>query len=250
MNEVPEDIKLQCESLVRLGKLFNPDDVIDGYGADAMRLYEMFMGPLEMVKPWQMSGVEGVSRFLSRVHRLVVDDKTGEVSSKIQDIDPASESALRKLLHQTIRKVAEDVEALRFNTAISQMMVFANEATSAKTLPSAILRDFLKVVCPFAPHLAEELWEVIGGNAFLSHESWPVFDPSLCEEDTIEIAIQVNGKLRDTLRVPKGASKEEIEKLARTSEKAVKFLEGEEPKRVIVVPGRLVNLVTAPKTTT
>ncbi|MDX2170940.1 MAG: leucine--tRNA ligase, partial [Deltaproteobacteria bacterium] len=221
----------------------SPDEVIDQYGADAMRLYELFMGPLDQVKPWQMSGVEGVHRFLQRAWRLVVDERSGALASRLVDAPVESEAALNRTLHQTIQKVLEDTEALRFNTAIAQMMVFVNEATSSATLPRAIVRDFLRVLSPYAPHLAEELWARLGAEDLIAHASWPAHDASLSVEDSIELAIQVNGKRRDAIRVPRDADAATIEKLALASEGVARSLGGKPPRKVIVVPGRLVNIV-------
>ena len=221
----------------------NPDDVIDKYGADAMRLYELFMGPLEQVKPWQMAGVEGVYRFLARTWRLVVDENTGELTSKVTDAAADSQGDLQKTLHRTIKKVVEDTEGMRFNTAISQMMTFVNDATSAKSLPRDILEDFLHVLAPYAPHLAEELWKRLGHETMISNRPMPAWDESLCVDATITLIVQVNGKKRGELEAAKEASKDELEKLAVESGIADKFLEGRQPKRIIVVPGRLVNIV-------
>ncbi len=236
------DSKIEKMSKSRLN-VVSPDDVIDQYGADAMRLYELFMGPLEQVKPWQMSGVDGVSRFLQRVWRLAVDENTGELQSRLTDAPGASEEALWKTLHKTTKKVVEDTEGMRFNTAISQMMIFVNEATSSKTLPKETLGLFTRVLAPYAPHIAEEIWNRLGHEGLVSIADFPAHDEALCTEDTITLIIQVNGKKRDNLDVPKSASKEELEKLALAAPNAVKFMDGKEPKRVIVVPGRLVNIV-------
>ena len=221
----------------------NPDDVIDKYGADAMRLYELFMGPLEQVKPWQMAGVEGVYRFLARAWRLVVDENTGGLSQKINDESPDTQPELQKTLHRTIKKVVEDTEGMRFNTAISQMMTFVNDATSAKGLPRSILEDFLHVLSPYAPHIAEELWKRLGHDSMISNRPMPAWDEALCVDATITLIVQVNGKKRGELKAAKDASKDELEKLAVESGIADKFLEGRPAKRIIVVPGRLVNIV-------
>ena len=221
----------------------NPDDVIDKYGADAMRLYELFMGPLEQVKPWQMAGVEGVYRFLARAWRLVVDEASGQVHAKVSDVASSEEAALQKHLHRTIKKVVEDTEAMRFNTAISQMMTFVNEATSATVLPRAIVEDFLHVLAPYAPHIAEELWSRLGHEELISNRPMPEWDEALCVDATITLIIQVNGKKRGELQAPKDADKAALEALALESGVADKFLDGRPPKRVIVVPGRLVNIV-------
>jgi leucyl-tRNA synthetase len=221
----------------------SPDDVIAEYGADAMRLYELFMGPLEQVKPWQMSGVEGVYRFLQRVWRLVVDEKSGELSARLADASAESEPQLRRDLHVTIKKVLEDTETLRFNTAIAQMMTFVNAATSAATLPRAIVRDFLTVLSPYAPHVCEELWARLGERQLIARAPWPAHDEALCVEDVVEWIVQVNGKKRDSVRASRDIGEEEIGRLALATEGAVRNLQGRSPKKVIVVPGRLVNIV-------
>ncbi|MCZ6507296.1 MAG: leucine--tRNA ligase [Acidobacteria bacterium] len=221
----------------------SPDDVISEHGADAMRLYELFMGPLEQQKPWQTTGVEGVYRFLQRTWRLIVDEHDGKLAPKLTDAPAASEPELEKVLHKTIKKVQQDTETLQMNTAISQMMIFVNEATQAKTLPREIASAFLRVLAPYAPHLAEELWSRLGMENLIAHAEWPAYDEALCVDDTITIVVQVNGKKRDELSVPKDTDRATLEQLALASEKATRFLEGKEPRRVIVVPGRLVNIV-------
>jgi len=242
VGEVEVSTQIEKMSKSKLN-VVNPDDVINEYGADAMRLYELFMGPLEQQKPWQTTGVEGVYRFLQRSWRLIVDEHNGELSGRLTDSPSASEAELEKVLHKTIRKVQEDTEALQMNTAISQMMIFVNEATQAATLPRETAIAFVRVLAPYAPHLAEELWNRLGQEGLVAHASWPVYDPALCIDDTISIVVQVNGKKRDELAVPKDADRETVEKLALASEKAQKFVEGKEPRKVIVVPGRLVNIV-------
>jgi len=233
------------------GNVVNPDDVVREYGADALRLYEMFMGPLEQVKPWSMKGVEGVYRFLARVWRLVMeqnDEGTWSVSSALQDI-PANKQ-LTKALHETIKKCGEDIEKLSFNTGISAMMVCTNAFTGADVKPASAIVTFLKVLSPFAPHLAEELnaqirskFPALAAKGFLSDEAWPAYDPAALIEDEVEVVFQVNGKLRDKARVPIAATKEEIEKLALASPRVQEFMEGKPAKKVIVVPGKLVNVV-------
>jgi len=221
----------------------NPDDVIERYGADAMRLYEMFMGPLEVQKPWQMKGVEGVNRFLQRVWRLVVDEKTGELNSRLDDASPDSQPGLERTLHRTIKKVAGDTETLQMNTAIAQMMIFVNEATTAPSLPLETVRTFLRLLAPYAPHICEELWHRLDSDELIAHAPWPAHDETLCVDELIPIVVQVNGKKRDELEVPRDADQATLEKLALASEKAQRFVDGKEIKRVIVVPGRLVNIV-------
>jgi leucyl-tRNA synthetase len=221
----------------------NPDEVISAYGADAMRLYELFMGPLEVQKPWQMKDVEGVNRFLQRVWRLVVDEQNGELSSKLVDSPASSEPELQRTLHKTIKKVTGDTETLQMNTGIAQMMIFVNDATACRTLPREIVAAFLRLLSPYAPHLCEELWQRLGESELIAHADWPSWDPALCMDDTITIVVQVNGKKRDELQVPRDTDRDELERLALAAENAQKFINGQRAKRVIVVPGRLVNIV-------
>lgn len=238
----PVETQIEKMSKSKLN-VVNPDEVIDEYGADAMRLYELFMGPLEQTKPWQMDGVEGVFRFLGRAWRLVYEEVSGKKNPKLKDVDADTEPELQKVLHQTIKKVTEDTESLRFNTAISQMMIFVKEAGQAKTLPIEILKTFLKVLSPYAPHLAEELWSALGEKELLCQQAWPKFDPKYIQEDEIELIIQINGKKRGKLSVAKDLDKKEIETLALEDPSVQKHLGGEIPKKIIVVPGRLVNVV-------
>ena len=230
------------------GNVVNPDDVIAGYGADALRCYEMFMGPLEQTKPWSMTGVEGVSRFLARVWRLAMEEnQAGEwnASPAVQHVAP--DKAQLKVIHATIKKVGEDIESLSFNTAIAQMMIFVNAFTNANPRPRSAVRTLLQVLNPFAPHLTEELWERLGfdeaGACPLAAEAWPVHEERFLIEDEIEIVLQVNGKMRDKIVVPKDAPKEAIEAAARNSAKIAEWTAGKEIRKVVVVPGRLVNLV-------
>ena len=220
------------------GNVVNPDEMMDKFGADAVRLYEMFMGPLESMKPWSTRGVEGITRFLDRVWRLIVGEN-GEVSSAVTTAEPALEH--RRLLHQTIKKVTEDLEGLRFNTAISQMMVFTNEMTKLEQRPRALLEPFLLLLSPFAPHLSEELWERLGRPPLAGQQPWPAFDPALVVSDRMTIPIQVNGKLRGKLDVDTGTAREEIERLARAE--IGEWLQGKEAKKVIYVEKKLINFV-------
>jgi leucyl-tRNA synthetase len=237
-------LKTQIEKMSKSRlNVVSPDEVIDAYGADAMRLYELFMGPLEQVKPWQMSGVEGVYRFLQRVWRLVVDERSDTLSPRLTDAAAASEPQLERALHLMTKKVLADTESLRFNTAIAQMMSFVNDATNSATLPRAAVRQFLLVLSPYAPHLAEELWSRLGEADLIAAAAWPAHDESLCAEDSIEWVVQVNGKRRDTVTASREVDRATIERLALASEGAVRTLEGQAPKKVIVVPGRLVNIV-------
>ena len=245
------------------GNVVNPDDVLHEYGADAFRLYEMFMGPLEMVKPWNTKGVEGVYRFLGRVWRLFVAEQSevefeqaltagADPEVALAKITPHEASrevpatpAQLKALHTCIKKVTEDLNELRFNTAISALMVFVNEAITWEVRPWTVLRSFLILLQPFAPHLSEELWTKSPGATALglAYQPWPKYDPALLVEDTLEIPVQVNGKLRDVIKVSAAASQAEIEAAARGAEKAQPFLQGKTIRKVIVVPKKLVNLV-------
>jgi len=221
----------------------DPMQVIEEYGADAVRLYELFMGPLEQVKPWQMESVEGIHRFLSRVWRLVVDEFSGGLNPRLRDAPSSTEPALEKVLHRTIKKVTEDTAGLRFNTAIAQMMVFVNEATGAKTLPREIISSFLRLLAPYAAHLAEEAWERLGEEGLVCHALWPIWDEALCVDAQITVVVQVNGKLRDRFDVAPGTPKDELERLALASIGVQRTLEGKPPRKVIVIPDRLVNVV-------
>jgi leucyl-tRNA synthetase len=204
----------------------------------------MFMGPLEATKPWSMSGVEGVFRFLARVWRLVMEENAeGEwlPSTALQDVPMDKASA--KAVHATIKKVGEDIEALSFNTAISQMMVCTNALTSANPRPIEAVRLLVRVLGPFAPHLAEELWSRLGGSGLVADAEWPSYDPALLVEDEIEMPVQVNGKVREKIVVKKDATQAEIEAIAKAAPKVAEALAGKEIKKLIVVPGRLVNIV-------
>lgn len=225
------------------GNVINPDDVIQQYGADALRLYEMFMGPLEQVKPWSMQGVDGVYRFLARVWRLMIDEETGEVLSEIQNVEPNKEQL--RILHQTIKKVTEDIEAHRFNTAISAMMIFNNEAMRWDVRPVSILKTFVQLLSPFAPHIAEELWHKLGNEDTLAYEKWPVFEEKYVQTATKKYAVQVNGKVRGEIEVPAedAANKDIVLGLAKSEEAVKKYLSEGTLVKEIFVPNRIVNLV-------
>jgi leucyl-tRNA synthetase len=233
------------------GNVVNPDDVIADYGADALRLYEMFMGPLEQSKPWSMTGVEGVSRFLARVWRLVMaENQAGEWTLGAISAEAVPDRAQIKVIHATIKKVGEDIEALSFNTAIAQMMIYVNAFTGVTPRPVSAVRTLLQLLNPLAPHLTAELWATLNHHfpatapsGVLEDQPWPVYDPALLIEDEVEIVIQVNGKLRDKLVVSKDAPKEQIEAAALASPKIQEFTAGKTIKKVIVVPGKLVNIV-------
>ncbi len=236
----------------RWGNVIDPLDVIAEYGADAFRCYEMFMGPLEQMKPWSMKGVEGVSRFLARVWRLIMEEnQAGDwvLSERVKEADLTKRQL--KVVHATIKKVTEDIESLSFNTGISQMMVFVNEFTNAEVKPVSALRALLILLNPFAPHISSELWETLGkfcgGEGDITDQSWPEDDPALLIEDEVEIIIQVNGKLRDRIVVPLNASEDALKAAALASAKVQEFTAGQTVRKVIVVPNKLVNIV-APDT--
>jgi leucyl-tRNA synthetase len=235
----------------RWGNVIDPLDVIAEYGADAFRCYEMFMGPLEQMKPWSMKGVEGVARFLARVWRLMMDENQAgewELSPRVRDVAP--EKSRQKILHATIKKVTEDIESLSFNTAISQMMVFVNAFTNAPTVPVSSMRTFLIVLNPFAPHLASELWETLNAKfsnvrGDITEQKWPDYDEHFLVEDEIEIVVQVNGKLRDKLTVALDATDAEVESAALALPKIMAQIAGKTVRKVVVVPKKLVNIVAA-----
>jgi len=223
------------------GNVVNPDKVITDHGADSMRLYEMFMGPLEAVKPWSMQGVEGVHRFLQKLWRVAVDKETGELAEAVKDSE-ADEATLR-LLNQTIKKVGDDIESFGFNTAISAMMIFVNHLTKLKVVPKAAVEKLVLILAPFAPHVAEELWEKLGHAESLAYESWPEYDENLIEEKEIELAVQVNGKIKDKIVVAADADEEQIKQQALSSEKVIAAIGDKEPRKIIVIKSRLVNIV-------
>lgn len=219
------------------GNVINPDDVVREFGADTLRLFEMFMGPLEATKPWNTQGVEGIYRFLGRVWRLFCDE-----DGKLLVDDSIPTPALVKVLHQTIKKVTVDTDALAFNTAIAQMMIFVNEVTGQDTRPRALLEPFVLLLSPYAPHIAEELWEKLGRKPSLAYMPWPKYVEALLVETTITVVVQVNGKVRDRLDVPVDITKEDLEKLALANGKVKESIAGKQIKKVIVVPGKLVNI--------
>ncbi len=221
-----------------------PEEVIDEYGADALRLYELFIGPLSVSAPWQTRGVEGVYRFLQRVWRLAIDEETGEPSSKLTDAPADSDSELWKIINQTIKDVTEDTESIdKMNTAISHMMVFVNAATQATAVPKETMKTFLRLLSPYAPHLTEEIWERFGEAELIAHAAWPTHDPEVLKREEVTIVVQVNGKLRSRIQLPVDSSDEEVEAAVLADERIQKYVEGKTVRKFIVVPNRLANVV-------
>jgi leucyl-tRNA synthetase len=225
-----------------LGNVVNPDQVIEEFGADSLRLFEMFMGPLEMVKPWSMKGVEGVRRFLNRSWRMIIGDEE-EAPPVISDRAMTPEE--ERVLHATIQKVSEDIDALRFNTAISALMVFVNEFLNVPEKPRAAMETFVTLLSPFAPHIAEEMWSRLGHSGTIAFAPWPAFDPSKVAESEIEIVLQVNSKIKERLRVPAGTEAGELERIALAHEAVQSMIEGKTVRKVIAVKDKLVNVIAS-----
>jgi len=215
------------------GNVVNPDDIVEQYGADAMRLYEMFMGPLEAVKPWQTEQIAGVVRFQKRVYTL---------AGRVTEGAPMGEETER-LMHQTIRKVTGDVDSMSFNTAISQMMVFSTHLALLKELPSEPVTNLALLLSPMAPHLGEEVWQLLGNEGTLAYAPWPEFDEAKCVESSVSMGVQVNGKVRGQIQLPLDADEAMARELALADEKVAKFVGDKEIKKFIYVPGRIVNIV-------
>ncbi len=225
------------------GNVINPDHVIEQFGADSLRLYEMFMGPLEQVKPWSTKGVDGVNRFLNRVWRLLIEEDSGELKSTVKDVEPSKEQL--KVLHEAIKKVSEDIEEMRFNTAISAMMIFVNEANQWDTVPVSVAKPFIQLVSPYAPHLAEELWRKIGEQETIAYSSWPDFNEEYLKADEVMYPVQVNGKVRADINVSADKAKDKtfVLELAKQDERISKYLEEGTLVKEIFVPGRIINFV-------
>ena len=222
------------------GNVVNPDDIIVSHGADTLRVYEMFMGPLDASIAWSENGLDGSRRFLDRVYRLFVDEETGKVNDKVQDKD---NEELEVSYNFTVKKVSEDIEILGFNTAISQLMVFVNDCYKAEYIPRKYALGFIQLLAPFAPHLAEEMWEVYGNTESISYVPWPTFDESKLVSDTVEIIVQLMGKVKAKLDVKKDLTPAELEQIVLANEEVKELIEGKQVMKVIVVPGRLVNIV-------
>ncbi len=225
------------------GNVVNPDQIIKEFGADSLRLYEMFMGPLKDMKSWSMKGVEGVHRFLNRVWRLMVDEESDTLHPLLTDDEPDAKQL--RILHQTIKKVTEDINEMAFNTAIAQMMIFVNEAYKWDKRPKSIFEPFILLLSPFAPHIAEELWQRLGHQKTLAYEPWPEYKEEFLKEDTVEIVVQINGKVRGTLNVPVDQAKdrETLQSIALESDIVQQRIKDKKIIKVIAVPGKLVNIV-------
>jgi leucyl-tRNA synthetase len=215
------------------GNVVNPDDIVAEFGADAMRIYEMFMGPLEATKPWSTSSIAGVRRFLDRVFAVTLR----------ANADAKPDDALTRLLHQTIRKVTEDIEAMRFNTAISAMMVLTNELMKLDEVPTEALGVLAKLLHPFAPHLGEETWAMLGQPPSIQTQAWPSYDPALCEQDEVEVPVQINGKVRARITLPKDATEAQALTAAQTLPALAPHLKGKPLRKTIWVPNKILNLI-------
>ena len=238
-----EDGKYICGTQVekmskRLNNVVNPDDIVSQYGADAFRMYEMFLGPVELSKPWDTKGIEGVSRFLRKLWRLYYDDQGNFI---IND-EKATEAEL-KILHKTIKKIGNDIEALAYNTCVSSFMIAVNELQELKCSKREILLPFIVLLSPFAPHITEELWTAMGNKESIAFTPFPAWNESYLLEDSFNYGISVNGKLRTELRFPLNATNDEIQKEVLNNEFVIKWMEGKPPKKVIIVPKKIVNVV-------
>lgn len=224
------------------GNVINPDVIVNEFGADTLRMYEMFMGPLEATKPWNVNGVEGTYRFLSRVWRLFTQED-GQISAKISADEETGSEAFKRIWHRTVKKVTEDLEALRFNTAISQLMIFVNEAYKTDRLPKAAMEQFVQMLSPLAPHLAEELWEKLGHQGTVTYEAWPTYDEAWTVDNEVEIVVQVNGRITERATVAADADEASMQDLAVNLDKVKEAMAGKTVRKVIVVKGKLVNIV-------
>ena len=225
------------------GNVVNPDAIVRDFGADSLRLYEMFMGPLEATKPWSMQGVSGVRKFLDRAWNMIVDMYAEEptLSTAVREVEPTAEQ--NRVLHRTIREVTGDIERMEFNTAIARMMEFVNFFTKEEVRPRSAMQRFVLLLSPYAPHLCEELWQLLGHAETLAYEPWPEFDEALIREDTIEVPVQVNGKVRAKVSVPAESDRAMLEQSARANDRIAELLADKQVLKVVVVPGRLVNFV-------
>ena len=224
----------------RWHNVINPDDVVEEYGADSLRLYEMFMGPLEDMKPWSQKGIIGVRRFLEKVYKFIVG---AQYVATAQNFALQENIVLEKLLHKTIKKVTQDIESVKFNTAISAMMIFINEAAGNQSASKETVEKFLILLSPFAPHLAEELWHVLGHQKSISQERWPKYDPELIIDDLVKIAVQINGKLRDVIEAERDINEQDLRVKVEDLPNVKKYLVGQEIKKFIYIPNKLINIL-------
>ena len=216
------------------GNVINPDDVINEYGADALRLYEMFMGPIEASKPWDEKGIEGSKKFIDRVWRVFIE------SDKVQNKENPN---LEKEYNYTIKKVTEDYENMSFNTAIAQMMIFINAAFKEEIIPIKMVEGFIKVLNPIAPHITEEIWNKLGHEDTISYEKWPEYDESKIVDDKVNLAVQINGKLRDLIEINMDENQEKVKEIVHKSEKVASYIEGHEIVKEIYVKNKIYNIV-------
>lgn len=221
------------------GNVINPDDIVSEYGADTLRVYEMFMGPIDAAKPWSTEGIHGAYHWLDRVWRLMIDDNN-HLRDRVTTID---DGKLDKIYNQTVKIVSDDFEHMRFNVGISQMMIFVNEAYKADSLPIKYMEGFVKLLSPVAPHIAEELWSLLGHDGTITYEQWPTYDASKLVENTVQMVIQVNGKVRSHIKVARDLAKDKVEEAAKKDENVEKYIEGKTIRKVIVIPNNIVNIV-------
>ena len=226
------------ENGIKMGKRYpeyvvNPSDIVESHGADALRLYEMFMGPLDADKPWSKTGIDGAKKFIDRIYRLFEENKITEQENK----------ALEKIYHQTVKKVTNDYETLNFNTAISQMMIFINTVYKENELPLEYAKGFVKLISPICPHLGEELWSMLGNTNTIAYENWPTYDEDKTKEEKRKIAVQINGKVRATIEVEENDTNEKIKAKALEEENVKKYIENKTIVKEIIIPNKIVNLV-------
>jgi leucyl-tRNA synthetase len=246
--ETDEELAGETEKMSKSrGNVISVDVPIQRYGSDTTRLYEMFMGPLETTKPWSMQGVEGISRFLNRAWRMIIDESADfmRLNPKIASGDVLPDEDQLRVLHKTIHSVTQDMESLSFNTAISRLMEFVNYFTVQEVRPRVCMESFVLLLSPMAPHISEELWQALGRSESIAYASWPVFDPRHIQESTLDVPVQINGRIRGRITVSTGASDSEIERIALEDAKIKKHLEGHTIRKVILVPGKLINIVIA-----
>ena len=223
------------------GNVINPEEIIDEYGADSMRLYEMFMGPLNKSKPWSTKGLQGCYRFINKLWSVIINEE-GNLSSKIKDdIKPDNETLF--IHHQTIKKLGDDIENLHFNTAVSQLMIYSNHMQKCDSISKNLIKELVIIIAPFVPHLAEELWSILGNKDSISYQEWPSYDESLIQLDNVTIAVQVNGKLRANIEVPKDSAEDFVVSEALSLENVKKFTSLGSIIKTIHVPNRLLNFV-------